>query len=153
MSHALPSLELWFCHKYDTLLNWWDTLISCDQRSVLSHTCSSLDLPGGGGGRGCGRRGRLGCFGESGELPLLCGEIWGGCGLMTSNKKTLMKTLTFRQCCFNCRVIQRYIIWVQDHASIKSRAVMAYFKALYWQNQSVSTVCNEGYSITTRRFL
>lgn len=133
MSHALSSLELWFCHKYDTLLNWWDTLISCDQRSVLSHTCSSLDLPGGGGG--CGRRG-LGCFGEFVELPLLCGEIWGGCGLMTSNKKTLVKTLTFRQ-------LQRYTVlhYMDTRSCMASRQALIagqswpILKILYWQNQ------------------
>lgn len=91
MAHALPSFVLWYCHKYGALLNWWDTRISSYQRSVLSHTRSCLDLPGGGGGGGCGRRGRLGCLGEPGELPLLCGEVWGGSGLMTDLSASMSK--------------------------------------------------------------
>jgi len=41
-------------------------------------------LPAGGGGGGGGR---LGCLGEPGGLPLPCGEVRGGCGLMTTNNK------------------------------------------------------------------
>jgi hypothetical protein len=68
------------------ILNWQDMCISSYQRSVLSHTRSCLDLPAGGAG-GCGRGGRLGCLGEPDGLPLPCGEVRGGCGLMTKNMK------------------------------------------------------------------
>jgi hypothetical protein len=93
-------------------------------------------------------------LGEPGELPLLCGEVWGGSGLMTSNKKTLMKHQHFAML-FQLQILYSvklhgYKIINGDQASIKSGAVMAYFKVLSWQGPSVSTVGNQVYSITTR---